>query len=72
MKIETVPFQEIPLVLIQSITRQILVNLIDVFKSSMNFESNSSKTGLIYIEINPQPKKIQIILTLKFMYLKFI
>ena len=31
-----------------------------MFKSKMNLKSNSSNTGLISIEINPQPKKIQI------------
>ena len=31
-----------------------------MFKSKMNFKSNSSKTGYICIEINPQPKKLQI------------
>ena len=33
-----------------------------MLKSNVNFKSNSSKTGLNCIEINPQPKKIQIIL----------
>ena len=56
---ETVPFQEIPLILMQSI-RQSSVNLLDMFESNVNFKSNSSKTGLICIEINPQPKKIHI------------
>ena len=37
-------------------------NLVDMFKSKINFKSNSSKIGLICIEINPQLKKIQIIL----------
>ena len=50
MKIETVPFYEIPLILMQSITcRQTSVNLVDIFKSKMNFKSNSFKTGLICI-----------------------
>ena len=31
-----------------------------MFKSKMNFKSNSSKTSLNCIEINPQPKKIKI------------
>ena len=44
-----------------------------MFKSNINFKSNSSKTGLICIEINSQPKKIQIMqTTLKFIYMKFI
>ena len=60
MKIETVPFSEILLILGQSIRWQTSVNLVDMFKSKMNFKLNSSKTGYICIEINPQPKKIQI------------
>ena len=44
----------------QSITRQTLLNLVDMFKSEMNFKSNLSKTGLTCIEINPQSKKIKI------------
>ena len=44
----------------QGITWQISVNLVDMLKSKMNFESNSFDTGYICIEINPQPKKIQI------------
>ena len=40
--------------------RQSSVNLLDMFESNVNFKSNSSKTRLICIEINPQPKKIHI------------
>ena len=60
MKVETVPFLEIPFILGQSSIWQTSVNLVDMFKSKMNLKSNSSNTGLISIEINPQPKKIQI------------
>ena len=57
MKIEAVPFQEIPLTFMQSIAQQTTVNLVDIFESKMNFQSNSFKTGLNCIGINPQPKK---------------
>ena len=39
---------------------QTSVNLVDMFKFKMNFKSNSSKTGFICIEIDPQLKKIKI------------
>ena len=59
MKIETVPFSEIPLIVRQSITQQTSVNLVDMFKSEIDFKSNPSKTGYICMETNPLPKKIQ-------------
>ena len=59
MKIETVPFSEIPLIVRQSITQQTSVNLVDMFKSEIDFKSNPSKTGYICMEINSLPKKIQ-------------
>ena len=40
MKIETVSFYKIPLILKQIITWQTSVNLVDMFKSKINFESN--------------------------------
>ena len=60
MKIETVPFWETTYAEYWGITKQTLVNLVDMFKFKMNFKSNSSKTSLNCIEINPQPKKIKI------------
>ena len=57
MKIEAVPFQEIPLTFMQSIAQQTSVNLVDILESKINFQSNSFKTGLNYIGINLQPKK---------------
>ena len=50
MKIEAVPFQEIPLTFMQSIAQQTSVNLVDIFESKMNFQSNSFKTGLNILE----------------------
>ena len=59
MKMETVPFSEIPLIVRQSITQKTSVNLVDMFKSEIDFKSNPSKTGYICMETNPLPKKIQ-------------
>ena len=53
IRIETIPFEEIPFILRQRITSQTSVNLVDMFKSKMNCKSKSPKTGYICVEINP-------------------